>query len=309
MRVLITGSRGFVGRHFWRVLDTPDNELMGVDVKDFDIPGAVGDCRRLFAESDEHFDLVLHCAAIVGGRATIDGEPMKVATDLAIDSDMFQWALRTRPGRVVYFSSSAAYPTWMQTGPWPGGSGQIYRIPMQLRETDINLERIEQPDAVYGWVKLTGEMLAGHARAEGLNVTVVRPFSGYGPDQDIDYPFPSFVRRALDRADPFTVWGDGAQVRDWIHIDDVVGATMALVGAGVDGPVNLCTGRGTSMDDLAKMAMAVAAHDAPIAHHLDAPTGVAHRVGDPTLMHQWYRPRWTLEAGVADAVARLGSVA
>lgn len=288
MRVLITGHAGFVGRHFWQVLDTPDNELHGADIK-------LGmDCRRIFACDDRRFDLVLHCAAVVGGRAMIDGEPLAVATDLAIDSDLFQWALRTRPGRIVYFSSSAAYPTRLQ--------GPVHH--RRLVECDVDLTDVDQPDAVYGWVKLTGEMLAAHARAEGLDVTVVRPFSGYGPDQDLTYPFPSFIRRATTGAAPFQVWGDGRQVRDWIHIDDVVGSVLALVAAGVDGPVNLCTGRATSMDDLAAMTMAAAGHRAPLEHLVGAPAGVQWRVGDPAGMLRWYEPRWSLESGVADAVDR-----
>lgn len=300
MRVLITGHRGFVGRHLWAALDTPDNEMHGLDVKD----GADHDCRLLFNDEDrgpagcgripsDGYDLVLHCAAVVGGRLTIEGQPMAVATDLAIDSDLFQWALRTRPGRVVYFSSSAAYPIRLQ--------GPVHHRPM--REHDIDLDQVDQPDAVYGWVKLTGEHLARHARAEGLPVTVVRPFSGYGGDQDLDYPFPSFVDRAVRRMDPFPVWGSGAQVRDWVHIDDVVGAVLELVARRVDGPVNLCTGRGVSMDTLARMCMEAVGYEAPIVH-VDGPEGVLWRVGDPAGMDRWYRPTWTLDAGVADAVDR-----
>ena len=288
MRILISGVDGFVGRHFKRVLNTPDNEVVGFDIK------SGVDALDVFQANDGPFDLVLHCAAVVGGRAKIEGQPMDIAVDLAIDALMFQWALRTRPGRIVYFSSSAAYPTRLQ--------GPVHH--RALAEPDIDLDDVDQPDAVYGWVKLTGEMLARHARAEGLDVTVVRPFSGYGPDQDLTYPFPSFIDRAVRRADPFEVWGDGHQVRDWVHIDDVVGATLALVEAGVDGPVNLATGVGTSMDELAALAMAAAGHDAPVEHHLDAPVGVAHRVGDPAGMLRWFTPRWTVEAGVADAVDR-----
>lgn len=293
MRILITGHAGFVGRHFWQTLDTPDNELHGADIK-------LGlDCRRFFACDDRRFDLVLHCAAVVGGRAMIDGEPLAVATDLAIDSDMFQWALRTRPGRVVYFSSSAAYPVALQ--------GPVHH--RRLVESDIDLDDCRHPDAVYGWVKLTGEHLARHARNEGLAVTVVRPFSGYGGDQDLDYPFPSFIARAVAGADPFELWGDGRQVRDWIHIDDVVGAVLELVRQGVDGPVNLCTGRPVSMDALALMCLEAAGGYVELAHRVDAPVGVAWRVGDPSAMLRWFTPRWTLEAGVADAVARARAVA
>lgn len=287
MRVLITGHMGFVGRHFWQALDTPDNILHGVDIK------AGMDARTFFRHDDRHFDLVLHCAAVVGGRQTIEGQPMAVATDLAIDSDAFQWALRTRPGRFVYFSSSAAYPTRLQ--------GPVHHRP--LHERDIDLDQVDQPDHVYGWVKLTGEHLARHARSEGLPVTVVRPFSGYGGDQDLDYPFPSFVARAVQRMDPFPVWGSGQQVRDWVHVDDAVGAVLELVARRVDGPVNLCTGRGVSMDTLAGMCMDAAGYRAPIVH-VDGPEGVLWRVGDPAGMERWYRPSWTLEAGVADAVGR-----
>lgn len=304
MRVLVTGHRGFVGRHLWAALDTPDNDLYGIDVKgctNGGWPEDGMDCRRFFRDhlnGGDPFDLVLHCAAIVGGRHTIDNEPMAVATDLAIDSDMFQWALRTRPGRVVYFSSSAAYPTRLQNGVNHRG---------RLAEYDIELDQIDQPDAIYGWVKLTGEQLARHARREGLNVTVVRPFSGYGPDQDLTYPFPSFIHRAATRADPFEVWGNGRQVRDWIHIDDVVAATLALAAAGVDGPVNLCTGRGVSMNDLVSMVLAGAGHSALIAHRMSAPVGVQYRVGDPSVLHRWYTPRVSLEEGVAEALAVVGS--
>jgi len=75
--------------------------------------------------------------------------------------------------------------------------------------------------------KLSGEYLAGFAAKEyGLDVIVYRPFSGYGEDQDLTYPFPSIVRRAVRRESPFVVWGSGKQLRDFIHIDDVVEAVF-----------------------------------------------------------------------------------
>jgi nucleoside-diphosphate-sugar epimerase len=56
------------------------------------------------------WDLVVHCAANVGGRATIDGNPLWVAENLELDAAMFRWAVAMRLPRVVYYSSSAAYP-------------------------------------------------------------------------------------------------------------------------------------------------------------------------------------------------------
>src|SRR5882762_4540552 len=100
-----------------------------------------------------------------------------------------------------------------------------------------------KPDMTYGWAKLTGEVLAGYAIQAGLQVQVFRPFSGYGEDQALDYPFPSFIDRALRWAEPFEIWGDGTQTRDWIHIDDIVGATLAAIDQDVKGPINLGWGR------------------------------------------------------------------
>ena len=299
MEILITGHRGFVGRHFVREL-YDGNLLTGIDVRDGN------DARDFFRRDDRRFDLVIHLAAVVGGRATIEGEPLKVAVDLAIDAELFQWALRTRPGRIVYYSSSAAYPVELQRRPTrirPGQGGVPTLHENRLREDDIVPGAARQPDLTYGWAKLTGEELARHAEAEGLRVQVFRPFSGYGEDQDDDYPFPAIAARARRREDPLAVWGSGMQARDWIHIDDVVAATLAAVEQDVSGPVNLCTGRATKFVDLARMFADEAGYRPEIETMMAAPQGVAWRVGDPGKMLQFYRPRVELEDGIARAVA------
>lgn len=286
MKILITGDAGFVGRAFHRALAKQRHDITGIDL----VNGK--EVRHFFATDDTQFDIVIHLAAIVGGRMTIEGNPLSVASDLAIDADMFQWALRTRPKHIVYFSSSAAYPIFLQR----------LQYQQKLREIDINLEHIRTPDFTYGWAKLSGEMLASYARAEGLKVTVLRPFSGYGSDQALDYPFPSFIERAKRKADPFEVWGRGTQVRDFVHIDDVVGATFAAVINDVK-TMNICTGRPTSFIELAEMVMLQAGYLAPIKNNLDAPIGVEYRVGDPTQMLQVYEPKISLEEGIALALA------
>jgi len=286
MKILITGDAGFVGRAFHRALAKQRHDITGIDL----VNGK--EVRHFFATDTTQFDIVIHLAAIVGGRMTIEGNPLSVASDLAIDADMFQWALRTRPKHIVYFSSSAAYPIFLQR----------LAYQQKLREIDINLEHIRTPDFTYGWAKLSGEMLASYARAEGLKVTVLRPFSGYGSDQALDYPFPSFIERAKRKADPFEVWGRGTQVRDFVHIDDVVGATFAAVMNDVK-TMNICTGRPTSFIELAEMVMLQAGYLAPIKNNLDAPIGVEYRVGDPTGMLEVYEPEISLEEGIALALA------
>ena len=251
------------------------------------------DARDFFRTNNTYFDKVIHLAAIVGGRKMIEGSPLALAVDLSIDAEMFCWAMRTEPGCITYFSSSAAYPIEYQK------DNSFQRI---LQENDIDLDHIYNPDLSYGWSKLTGEMLASHARAAGLTVHIFRPFSGYGSDQALDYPFPSFIDRGKHKADPFQIWGDGNQVRDFIHIDDIVNATFAGCDANIE-TANLCSGRPTSFNELARMVGDAVGYDFDIEHLEAEPTGVAYRVGDPTFMNTFYKAKISLEEGIQRALA------
>jgi nucleoside-diphosphate-sugar epimerase len=282
MNILITGHKGFVGRNFVKAL--PDSKITGIDLKDGK------DCRDFFKINTEQFDLVIHLAAIVGGRATIENEPLSVATDLSIDAEFFNWVERTKPTNVVYFSSSAAYPIDLQND----------HRQHRLSEYDLNLDAVRNPDLTYGWAKLTGEYLGQFITDSKL--FVFRPFSGYGSDQDADYPFPSFIDRALSKADPFDIWGDGEQVRDFIHIDDIVQAVLWHVQTGYFGTFNLCSGFATSFNELAKMICEEADYAPAFNHVIEKPTGVLFRVGDPDLSHQYFIPQISLRDGIRKAL-------
>lgn len=290
MRALITGSAGFIGRHFrarlaaaggWQIrcVDIAD----GQDARDF---------FRLSAVTWPHYDLVVHAAAVVGGREVIDGSPLAQSVNLGLDAGLFEWARGARPGRILYFSSSAAYPVRFQSG----------KVSYRLGEDDIDPDDPGLPDKLYGWTKLTGELLARLYRDDGGKVTVVRPFSGYGPDQDATYPFGAFCDRALRREDPFTVWGDGQQVRDFIHVDDIVSACLELAAAGHDGPVNLGSGTATSMAALAARICEAAGY-VPRAEFTTAkPGGVRYRVSRNERMLAVYQPRVSLDDGIERAL-------
>lgn len=315
---LVSGSEGFVGRHIVARLLADGYSVTGVD-NDLRLhdprqrgPRRVGymlcqqDARVYLRDNPRlRVDLVVHCAAVVGGRTMIEGSPLQLAVeDLTLDAELFRWALRARPEQIVYFSSSAAYPTRLQTRGWldyvgPGGMG--------LREDDIDLDDVRSPDQSYGWVKMTGEMLAGHANALGIPTFVFRPFSGYGSDQHTDYPFASFIDRALRRDDPFDVWGDGDQARDFVHIDDVVDTVMAALAAGVSsivpGPVNIGTGRATTFNQLAALVCEAAGYEPEIRHLPAQPVGVHWRVADTTGQLAVHTPTVTLEEGIRRALA------
>lgn len=296
MRALVTGSAGFLGRHFAAELTARGYEVLEMDVTDAHPDGAL----EIFRYGSHVFDLVVHCAAVEPHRAAIDGQPMHLVQNLQLDAGMFEWAVRTGQKRVLYISSSAAYPV-------RGFQDSTRLCDRMLREDYIGrgLSSVPpsiDPDAGYGWLKLTGERMAADAQRAGLPVHIVRPFSGYGEDQGEDWPFGAFMARARCREDPFTIWGDGTQVRDWLHVDDLVKGALKIVDDDERRPVNLCTGIGTSMLELVEMFCAAAGYEPELELLKDKPAGVAHRVGDPARMLEHYKPDVSLAEGLRRAL-------
>jgi GDP-L-fucose synthase len=312
LTALVTGGCGFVGRRFvrWllehdyrvtvvddlstgRSLETWPAHLRLVDTWDDNVTFHTADFRDYAREAPADFDLIVHLAAVVGGRMTIEGDPLRVATDLAIDATFFNWIVKQRPmpRKVLYFSSSAAYPINMQTA--------MCNQPLSEALIDFDAQ-LDLPDMTYGWSKLTGEFLARYAALQyDLNVVIYRPFSGYGEDQDFTYPFPSIIRRVARGESPIVVWGSGQQLRDFIYIEDVVNAVFASANQLTPGEaLNLGSGVGVSFRHLAELACQVLGHQAEIINDATKPEGVFARVANSDRMFQYYRPKVSLEQGI-----------
>ena len=235
----------------------------------------------------------------MGGRLTIEGDPLKVATDLAIDATFFNWIVkqpcathRHWPPKVLYFSSSAVYPIAEQTA--------AHNAPLGEGLVAFNEEPFGMPDMTYGWSKLTGEYLAQYAAKNyDIDVVIYRPFSAYGEDQDFSYPFPSIVRRVGRKESPLVVWGSGNQLRDFIYIEDLVSAVFASQSRLRPGDVlNLGSGVGTSLRQLAELACNTIGHRAEIVSDASKPEGVFARVGNCDAMLDYYQPTTSLQRGV-----------
>lgn len=296
MKALVTGAAGFVGRHMTRAL-----RARGYSVARCDFEYG-WDAFDLFRYHVVRYDLVVHAAAAEPHRAAIDGKPMHIATNLALDAGMFSWAVRTEQRRVLYLSSSAAYPTMFQQARVITDASDVDAARLPEDTIRIGAGFVGAPDGNYGWTKLTGELVAANAAKVGLPVHIVRPFSGYGEDQAENFPFRAFVERARRREDPFTIWGSATQVRDFIHIDDVIAGALAIVDADERRPVNLCTGNATAIGDLARLCAEEAGYEPAFAVDEGAPLGVAYRVGDPRRMSEHYTAKISLEEGVRRAL-------
>ena len=325
---LVTGGCGFVGKHLInRLLEKTDDCIVVVDDLCIGhVPDSWSleksnkhlhpisermifiyeDIRRYFRKEeyynkeiskfftswDGRYNDVYHFAAVVGGRSMIEENPLYVAVDLSIDAEFFHWASSHRPDRILYPSSSAAYPIELQ-------SKENHK---QLEESDINFNQISSPDLTYGWAKVTGEMLARLCHKKtGIHIACIRPFSGYGPGQSLDYPVPSILARIKNNESPIEVWGDGNQSRDFVYIDDVIDAmTHILDNVRDGGALNIASGKATSFNQLITTGMKIVGINSDIKPLTHKPVGVHKRYGSPELCRvvTGWESRISLEEGL-----------
>ena len=267
------------------------------DVRDFfkDYEYYLSAIHQIAGVYIEQFHDVYHFAAIVGGRSLIETDPLAVALDLAIDAMFFHWLSRHKPKRVLYPSSSAVYPVNLQ-------QKNNYR---PLKESDVDFQYIQLPDLTYGWSKLTGEYLAKTTALNyGVSIACVRPFSGYGEDQDTSYPIPAIVQRFARMDNPIKIWGDGTQGRDFVHIEDMLDCMELAIEKISDGSaINIGSGKLTSFIEVVEILSGIASYSPAIEFLLDKPIGVHNRCSDMTLTKQMLG--WEAKIGLEEGLGRM----
>ena len=184
-------------------------------------------------------DYVFHLAAIHGGRGYITSHPADVCSNLAIDHHVFQACTDSKVGKVVFASTACVYPTDLQKN-----VGSNYK----LKENDSdpkNLEDYMSADIEYGWGKLMGEIqLLSFKKQYGLKASSLRFVTAYGPRENETHAIIAWIYKALEKMDPFEIWGDGNQERDFTYVSDIVdGCILAAEKIDDCTSINLGTGK------------------------------------------------------------------
>ena len=251
-----------------------------------------------------HFDEVYHLAAIVGGRAVlIEQNPILVATNQIIDALFFQWTVKNRESinRVLYVSTSVAYPKIMQD------KGKH----VAMKESFLDLlggDSIGFPESIYGWIKLAGEYLAvTAAKKYGLSVACIRPFSGYGGDQNLSYPIPSIALRAAQRESPLTVWGSGNQGRDFIYVDDFVsGIRVAIKNISDGSAVNIGMGELVTFKEVARIMAELEGYTPEIVGLTDKIEGSFAVYADNSMLKSFsWSPKYSIRDGFKEVLRKV----
>ena len=301
MKALVTGGAGFIGSAVAELLVEDGAEVTVLDdlstgyrenlsaLPDVDLVD--GDIRdeRLLAEVTQHADAVLHLAASVGNKRSIE-HPILDAEINVIGTLRVLEAARSAGVRKVVISSSA------------GIFGEVRHLP--IRE-----DHPVEPVSPYGATKLAAEKLGlAYAGLYDLEVVCLRYFNVYGVRQRYDAygnAIPIFVRQLL-HGEPLTVFGDGEQTRDFVNVRDVARANLLAARAdGFSGALNVASGTATTVNTLIGLLADASGVTPQVRRAPPRPGDVRDSVADISAAREalGYAPCVELPTGLSEYVA------
>jgi nucleoside-diphosphate-sugar epimerase len=302
MKAIVTGAAGFIGSHLCASLLDQGDEVVGIDCftdyysprrKEANVAPLLD--RRGFvlhrldlvsAPLDpllESVDVIYHLAGQPGVRASWGQEFVPyVKRNILATQRLLEAAREASLWKVVYASSSSVY-----------GNAECYPTVETLRP---------QPVSPYGVTKLAAEHLCEVYREEGLPTVSLRFFTVYGPRQRPDMAFSRLVDCALS-GEPFLLYGDGEQSRDFTYVADVVNAVRLAALSPWTGVANIGGGSRTTMnrviDLVSRLARPVDVVRLPVQRG-----DVRHTAADTTVAREafGYAPTVHVEEGLARMV-------
>jgi UDP-glucose 4-epimerase len=311
MRILVTGGAGFIGSHvadaYLRdghtvtVLDDlshgkHENVPAGAEFVQLDIraPEAAALIR------ERRFDLVNHHAAQMDVRVSVNDPRFDASVNVDGLLNLLEASRHAGVKRFVFVSSG----------------GVVYGEP-ERRPTPESAPKV--PESPYGVTKLAGEQyLYYYHRQHGLEYAALRYSNVYGPRQDPhgEAGVVAIFSTRLLKGEPLTVFGDGEQTRDYVHVADVVAANLLVSrlelprAAGLDDRgFNVGTGVETSVNALAAELMRAAGREVPV-HFAEARAGELRHSGldaGRLRAHGW-APRRQLGEGLKETYEWIAAV-
>jgi GDP-L-fucose synthase len=300
--VCVTGATGLIGSYAVKLLTEWEVEVRAICHERIHTPAL---CRPydLMSPSEARAavsgcDVVVNCAGITGGIGIVKQNPIDyVGPATVLAANVIDACHRCSVERMGFLSSTTVYAA--QDHPVVE-SPDIYR---------------EEPYKLYwgiGWSKRFLEKLClyYHERV-GLKVAVVRPSGAYGRfdnfDESTSHVVPGMINRALklESGQPFKIWGDGLDIRDFIHAQDVArGFLLAIAKTDNADPINLGSGKPVSTMELAEEVLDAVGSDAEVVIDLSKPTALRARRVNIGKARQvlGFEAQIPLEAGIRDTV-------
>ncbi len=286
-RVLVTGGSGFIGRPLVRALLGTGASVTVADKHPFpgdEVESIVGDLcdpsvvARVVRPGT---DAIFHLAAVTRVLDSIEDPAGTYRTNLAATANLLEQARQQGAGAFLLASTNAV------TGD-VGHRTITEQIPLR-------------PLTPYGATKAAGEMLLGsYAACYGMTGCALRFSNVYGPGMaEKDSLIPRLMRAARDGAS-VQIYGDGTQVRDLVHVDDVIAGIFAAWSARFTGPLILGAGEPVSVNDILAAARSVTGAELPAHYTPRKPGEMPAVIVDISAAHALgYEPRHDLKSGLA----------
>ena len=309
MRVLVTGGAGFIGSHYVRTLLTggypafADAEVVVLDLLTYagtltNLEPVADSPRLRFVRGDIRdaaavagvmagVDVVVHFAAESHVDRSITGAADFVSTNVVGTQVLLQAALDAGVGRFVHVSTDEVYGS-IETGSWP----ETHPL---------------EPNSPYSASKASSDLLVrSYHRTHGLPACITRCSNNYGPHQFPEKVVPLFVTNLLDgRSVP--LYGDGGNVRDWLHVDDHCRGIQLVAEGGRPGEVyNIGGGTELSNRELTHLLLDAVGADASRIEHVPDRKGHDRRYSvdwSKIADELGYAPRTPFAEGLAATVA------
>jgi dTDP-glucose 4,6-dehydratase len=306
MRVLVTGGAGFIGSHYVRTLlaggyggqvdrvsvydkltyagNLANLESVAADPRYGFVHADIADASALDAALPGH-DVVVNFAAETHVDRSITGAADFVVTNVLGTQTLLEACLRNGIGRVLHVSTDEVYGS-IDEGSWTEESPLL-------------------PNSPYSAAKAGGDLIArSYARTYGLNVTITRCSNNYGPYQFPEKVVPLFVTNLLD-GKTVPLYGDGLNVRDWLHVDDHCRGIALALDKGAAGEIyNIGGGLELTNRELTSRLLAALGADWSRVTQVEDRKGHDRRysVDDSKLRALGYEPRTSFEDGLAQTV-------
>jgi len=301
-KILVTGGTGLIGRPLVEMLLAQGAKVTIVSLDDASrAPKGSAFVKadlREFASCMEVCtgqEIVFQLAGVKGSPAMTSKRPASFfVPTMQFSINMMEAARRSGVERFLFTSSVGVYS------------------PAEVFYEDDVWKTFPSPnDRFAGWAKRMGELQAEAYKIEyGWDkISIVRPANVYGPYDNFDSEnamvIPSLIRRVVEGEKPLSVWGDGSPIRDFIHARDVARGMLLAVEKGISDPINLGSGSGVTIKQVAEM---VAKH-APsgkvdIVWDTDKPKGDAKRLMDMTRAASYgFKCEVGIEEGIKETIA------
>lgn len=304
-RVLVTGATGFIGTNLIARLvqlgavvtgtihnSPPQREEPTVRYVRGDLTN-MADCL----EACRDVEYVFMCAANSSGAAVMARRPLTHLTpNVVMNAQMLAAAYECGVKKFCFISSNTVYPL------------TDYAVKEEAAEFDFYEKYF-----VVGWMKRFSEVMCdmySEKISRTMSTVVVRPGNLYGPFDKFD-PAESkvvaaLIRRAVERQNPFVVWGDGNDVKDFLFIDDFVSGLISVFSQ-VErvGPVNIASGTPVTVRDLLDIVIHEAGHNhADVVFDETMPTMIPRRLIDISKIKSLtgWGPKVSLSDGVRETV-------